>query len=209
MAAGVAVPHGDAAGKRKKKKKCRAPATRCGKKQCCQPNQNCVDRQCQAAAPAPPIPFTAVRCNANLDANVSGHRRFAQPFVAGGDGKITKASFVLVNIAANTPLGVQIRTTQNGVPTQQVLGTAILMDIEPVTAGADVPREVTAALHPAVTVTQGTTYALVITDLANNGVQLAGSAPGACPLRCFIDASDTNTFEPYDPAVSLIFSVGP
>ncbi|MCA9878774.1 MAG: hypothetical protein KC442_13365 [Thermomicrobiales bacterium] len=93
-------------------------------------------------------------------------------------------------------------------PTQQTLGTAILMDIEPVTVEDD-PQEVTVGFQPTVAVTQGVTYALVITDLANNGIQLAASGTEACPLRCYVDAGNTNTFEPNADDVSLLFSITP
>lgn len=205
LAAGAVAHRDDAASKRKKKKKCKAPTTKCGKKRCCQPGQTCVSGQCQPTTSTTPAPFTAVSCSEVVGANVSARRRYAQPFVASGTGQIGKASFTLINIGSDTPLGIQVRTTQNGVPTTQVLGTAILMDIEPVTSNP--PQEVTATFQPTVAVTQGVTYALVITDLVNNGIQLAASELGACPLSCFLGVGNTNTFEPNDEDVSLLFSV--
>lgn len=208
--ASLAAPRPGASGKHKNKK-CKAPTTKCGKKHCCLPGQTCVGGICQAASTTSttPAPFTAVTCSGAVGANISGRRRYAQPFVASGTRKIAKASFTLLNIGADTPLGVQIRTTQNGAPTTQVLGTAILMDIEPVTLGVDPPEQVTAAFQPTVPVTQGVTYALVITNLVNNGIELAASELGACPLRCYLGVGDTNTFEPNPDDVSLLFTISP
>ncbi|MCA9862459.1 MAG: hypothetical protein KC432_05545 [Thermomicrobiales bacterium] len=210
LAAGALAHQAGSEGKHKKKrKKCHAPATKCGKKQCCQPGQTCVGGHCQAAPTTStrPAPFTAIACSGSVGANISGRRRYAQPFVANGTGQIASVSLTLLGIGAGTPLGIQIVTTQNGVPTTPVLGTAILMDIEPVTS--DPPQEVTVTLHPTVPVTQGVTYALVITDLTGNGIQLAASELDACPLRCYLGVGNTNGFEPNDDDVSLLFSVSP
>src|SRR4051812_9823363 len=87
--AGAASGVAGTAGKNKKKKKCKAPRTKCGKNACCQPGESCVNGQCSAPAtttPAPltttPAPLTAISCNGPKDNGFTGITRIAQIFEA-------------------------------------------------------------------------------------------------------------------------------
>ena len=207
--AGLATQRHEITGKHKKKKKCHAPNTRCGKKQCCQPGQTCVSGQCQAAATTSattPTPLTALGCDGPFDTGISNFRRFAQPFVANGTGKIATASFLLLNVSDDTPYGVEIRTTQNGAPTDEVLGAAFVIDI-PATNQNEQTRTAVATFHPTVAVMQGITYALVITDLAHKGLTLGQRTSTACAAGCYYDPGDSNTFAP--SLFPLIFRISP
>jgi hypothetical protein len=193
-------------GKNKKKHhRCKSPTTRCGKKHCCQPDQACVDGQCQAPATTTSTPLTAAGCAGTSDDVLAPHRRYAQPFVADGTGKLAKVSFETNGIPPDAPLGVEIRSTQHGVPTNVVLDTAIVADIPTEHVGVAVP--ITATFPRPVAVTKGVTYALVITDLARKEV-LINSVPvgGSCPLACYVSDSDTFT---ETTSRSMIFSISP
>lgn len=195
--AGAASGVAGAAGK-KKKKKCKAPATRCGKKRCCQPGDACVNGRCEApATTTTPTPLTAVGCTGPKSFSITSLTRYSQIFEANGTGSIATASFELASIAADTPIGVQIRTTQNGAPTNTVLGTAIIFGL-PASASA---VALTAVFAPKVTVEQGQTYALVIIDVANKDIILNGQTVGKCPWPFFIDDNPNPN--------SLIFTVSP
>lgn len=205
-AAGASVRLDEGVGRKKKKnKKCKAPTTRCGKKHCCQPGQTCVGGQCQAATTTTPTPLTAAGCIGTANDVLPPHRRYAQPFVADGDGKLAKVSFEANGIPPDAPLGVEIRTTQRGVPTSTVLDTAIVADIP--TEPIGVPVTITATFPQPVAVAQGVTYALVVTDLARKGV-LLNSLPvgGACPLACYVSDADTFTDA---TSQSLLFTISP
>jgi hypothetical protein len=186
---------------KKKKKKCKAPTTKCGKKRCCQPGDACVNGQCEA--PTTPTPLTAISCPGPKTFSVGTFARYAQIFEATGTGLIATASFELASIAADTPIGVEIRTTQNGAPTSTVLGTAIIFGL-PASAST---LTLTAIFAPKVAVEQGQTYALVIMDVANKDFVINGRNPGECPWPFFIDTNGNNTFAP-NPK-SLIFTVSP
>lgn len=205
--AGLAFRADSTAGKKKKKKKCRAPATRCGKKRCCQPGQICVDGQCQAPTPpTTPVPLTAGGCQGSWDLGWSSARRVAQPFIANGDGSIASASFLLFNISPGTPLGVEIRGTENGVPTTEVLGTTFVIDLPAVPSSS--AYSVVATFDPQVEVRQGVAYALVITDVANRGLSVALQFLSTCPMDAFINDDATDAFRPLQDR-SLIFTISP
>ena len=207
-AAGVTARLDEGMGKHKHKhkhKKCKAPTTRCGKKHCCQPGQTCIGGQCQAPATTTSTPLTSAGCAGTADDVLAPHRRYAQPFVADGTGKLAKVSFETNGIPPDAPLGVEIRSTQHGVPTNVVLDTAIVADIPTEPVGVAVP--IAATFPRPVAVTKGVTYALVITDLARKEV-LLNSLPvgGACPLACYVSDSDTFT---ETTSRSMIFSISP
>lgn len=206
-ATGTASGVAGAAGKKKKKKKrCKPPTTKCGKKACCQPGEACVDGQCAAPATpttTTPAPLTTISCGGPPDTSFTGGQRFAQIFDASGSGLIATASFEVFGIAANTPFGVEIRTTQNGVPTTTVLGTAIIFGL-PASAGT---LPVTATFAPQVAVEQGQTYTLVITDVAKKGFGINGRIAGGCPRPFFADPQANNNF--VAQTSSLIFTVSP
>lgn len=204
VTAGTARGVTGAAGKKKrKKKKCKAPTTKCGKKACCQPEETCVSGKCEASATTTPAPFTTVRCDGPLNASFTGAARFAQIFEATGTGQIATASFELASILANQPFGVEIRTTQNGAPTNTVLGTAVIFGL-PVNPN---PLTLTATFAPKVAVEQGKVYTLVITDLAKKGYIINGRDAGDCPRPAFIDSQANNSF--FEIPESLIFTVSP
>ncbi len=195
--AGAASGVAGAAGK--KKKKCKAPTTKCGKKACCQPGEACVSGQCAA----PVTPLTTIRCNGPKDTGFTGAARFAQIFEASGTGLIATASFELAGIVANQPFGVEIRTTQNGAPTNIVLGTAIIFGV-PASAST---LTLTATFAPKVAVEQGKVYALVITDVAKKAFLINVRNAGVCPRPSFVDNNATNSF--FAVAESLIFTISP
>lgn len=209
LAAVAATAHlDDGEGKKKKKKKhpCKAPTTRCGKKRCCQAGQTCVGGKCQAAATTTtPTPLTAVSCSGSATEVLEPHRRYAQPFVANGNGKIASVSFETNGIPADAPLGVEIRATQNGAPTINVVDTAIVADIPTEPIGVTVT--VNATFPQPVAVTKGVAYALVITDLARKQVLLnALPVGGSCSLACYVSDSDTFTDA---TSQSMIFAIRP
>lgn len=202
-ATGTAIGVTSMAGKKKKKKKCKAPTTKCGKKTCCRPGETCTNGTCTAPATTTPKPFTAVRCNGPKDSGSTGAVRFAQIFEASGTGLIATASFELNALLANQPFGVEIRTTQNGAPTNTVLGTAIIFGL-PANPGI---LTVTATFAPKVAVEQGTLYALTFTDLAKKGFLISTRNPGACAGALFADTQGNNSF--VSVPGSLVFSVSP
>lgn len=202
-ATGTAIGISGAVSK-KKKKKCKAPSTKCGKKQCCQPSQTCVVGRCETpASTTTPTPLTATSCAGPKDSSSTGSTRFAQIFDATGSGSIASASFEVSGIVANTPFGVEIRTTQNGAPTNTVLGTAIIFGL-PASVN---PLTVTATFAPKVAVQQGVTYALVITDVAKKGYLISTRNAGVCPRPFFVDTNANNSF--VATTNSLVFSVSP
>lgn len=208
-ATGTAIGVTGMAGK-KKKKKCKAPTTKCGKKACCQPGQVCTNGACSASAtttPAPatttPKPFTAVSCGGPKDTALTGVARYAQVFEASGTGLIATASFEVNSIVINTPFAVEIRTTQNGEPTNTVLGTAVIFGL-PASAS---PLAITATFAPKVAVEQGQLYALTITDVAKKGFAISVRSAGACPGTMYLDFSAVNTFAA--TTSTLVFSVSP
>lgn len=190
--------------KKKNKKKCKAPTTKCGKKACCQPDEVCENGQCQTTTTTPP-PLTLIVCPGPRDASQSGTARVAQTFVANGSGAIVSASFDVAGIAVNTPLGVEIRTTQNGVPTSVVLGTAIVTGLPATPSGT--PITATATFGPKVPVTQGVTYALVISDIARKGLLFSKRNEGVCPTELFDDPQANDQFIPIGD--SLVYSIIP
>ncbi len=194
-ATGTAVGVTGAIGK-KKKKKCKAPKIRCGKKRCCQPAETCVSGRCEAPVTTP-APLTAIGCTGPKSFSVTSLTRYAQTFEANGTGLIATASFELASLAANTAIGVEIRTTQNGAPGNTVLGTAIVFGL-PASASTVTP---TAVFAPKVAVVKGETYALVIIDVANKDIILNGQTAGKCPWPFFIDNNPNPN--------SLIFTVSP
>lgn len=133
-------------------------------------------------------------------------RRYAQPFVADGTGMIGAATFQVIDLSANTPFGVEIRTTQNGAPTTQVLGTTFVIDI-PATTTLDRTRTVAATFDPKVPVAQGVTYALVFTDVANKGFTLPRHRIDHCSLTYYYDPDATNAYS--DSGSHMNFSVSP
>lgn len=224
--AGASTAVAGAAGKKKNKKRCKGKATRCGKKRCCRPGEACVNRRCVApgtrtpkttttttttgtpTTTTTPAPFTAVSCGAPPVSNpVVAPPRFAQVFAATGTGSIATASFEVSDFAENTPLGVEIRTTQNGALTTIVLGTAFIFGIPP-SAGEET---LTATFAPKVAVEQGETYALVITNLipnqATNEFKISTRSLTNCPLPFFADPQGDNNFVPQN--ASLVFTVSP
>lgn len=194
-----------AAGKKKKKKKCKAPKTKCGKKACCQPGESCVNGQCAApaATTTTPKPLTAITCGGPTDGGFTGAQRFAQIFEATGAGLIATASFELAFISANQPFGVEIRTTQNGAPSNTVLGTAIIFGVP---ANAN-PLTITATFAPKIAVEQGKLYALTITDVASKAFIINSRNAGICPGTIYVDNNANNTF--FESPGSLIFTVSP
>ncbi|MCA9878776.1 MAG: hypothetical protein KC442_13375 [Thermomicrobiales bacterium] len=206
--AGLAAHRREIVGK-KKKKKCKAPTTRCDKKRCCQPGQTCVSGQCQAASTTStttPTPLTEVGCGPFSDLGWPFSRRVAQPFVANGAGKIASASFRVNGSSPNRPFSVEIRTTNSGVPTTEVLGTTFVIDLPVVSPSTE--YNVIATFDPKVPVQQGVTYALVVTDVANQGVSFPVQFLGSCPLRAFADNAATNNFTQIEDR-NLIFAISP
>lgn len=194
--------------KKKRKKRCKAPSTKCGKKACCQAGEVCDNGQCQAASTTPPpsvTPLTPFVCAGPREASQTATARVAQTFAANGSGTIATATFDVSAIAVNTPFGVEIRTTQNGFPTSVVLGTAIVTGL-PATSASD-PITATATFVPAVPVTQGELYALVITDLARKGFFISTRISVACPTAFFVDSLADNQFVVTNG--SLVYSINP
>ena len=206
--AGMAANHHTTSGKRKKhQKKCHAPRTRCGKKHCCQPGQACVGGTCQAApTTTTPVPLTEVSCSGFPNNAWGGSRRIAQPFVANGTGAVTSASFGTYGSDPGRPFSVEIRTTNNGVPTSEALGTTFVINLPVVPPNA--VSTVIASFDPQVAVRQGVTYALVITDVANQGVSFPVQFQSTCPLDAFIDDDATNDFQPLQDR-NLLFTISP
>lgn len=205
--AGAARAVAGAAGKKKKKKKkCKAPTTKCGKKACCEPGEVCENGQCAASATTTtttPKPLTAISCGGPTNGGFTGAARFAQIFEASGTGLVATASFELASILANQPFGVEIRTTQNGSPTNTVLGTAIIFGV-PASATT---VTLTATFAPKVAVEQGKLYALTITDVAKKAFIINGRNAGVCPGTIYVDSNANNTF--FESPDSLIFTVSP
>lgn len=205
LATAGAVSSAAAAGKKKKnRKRCKASTTKCGKKRCCQPGETCVNRRCEAPATTTttPAPFTAISCSGSGDA-VDAAPRFAQIFQATGTGSIATASFEVSDFEVNTPLGVEIRTTQNGGPTTTVLGSAFIFGIP----GSFGEQLVEATFAPKVAVEQGQTYALVITNLVTNPFKISTRPLTDCPQTFFADPGGNNNF--VDQNASLVFTVSP
>ncbi|MFT4038401.1 MAG: hypothetical protein QM692_09495 [Thermomicrobiales bacterium] len=201
-AAGAAAVHADTAGKkkhRKKKKRCKAPSTKCGRKLCCQPGEVCAGGQCQTA-------FTAVQCSLFSNASVAGAQRVGVAFVASGTGGIGSATFQLSNIMANTPFGVEIRMTQNGIPTTTVLAATTVTGL-PVTPPLTYITA-TATFAQQAAVSAGATYALLITDLDDKGFEISKGVVEMCPGTLLIDLDANNQFLSY-PDSTLVFSVSP
>ncbi|MFT4039786.1 MAG: hypothetical protein QM692_16520 [Thermomicrobiales bacterium] len=202
--AGAAAGAAQAAGKKKKKKKCKAPTTKCGKKACCQPGQTCADGVCATPATTTPKPLTSVQCPGPRDIGNSGSQRMAQTFVANGTGQIATASFDVSNTVVNTAFSVEIRPTQQGLPSSSVLGTAVVFNIPPI---GGTPETITATFDPKVPVQEGVTYALVITDVAKKAFIIGTRNPGVCPGATVFSNAGDNVFTPMTQ--SLIFTVSP
>lgn len=205
--AGAASGATGAGSKKKRQKRCKPPTTKCGKKACCQPGEACVNRKCAApgtttTTTTTPAPLTTVSCDGPGNP-VTAPPRIAQIFQATGAGSIATASFEVSNFAQNTPLGVEIRTTRNGVPTTTVLGTAFVFGLD----GSFGALPVTANFAPIVAVDQGETYALVITNLVTNAFDISTRSLADCPRPFFADLLGNNNF--VEQNASLVFTVSP
>lgn len=205
VTAGSVASAAHVAGKKKNKKKCKAPTTKCGKKACCQPGQTCANGRCATpVTTTPPAPLTSVQCPGPRDNGTSGGQSLARTFVANGSGQIASASFDVSNLPTGSAFAVEIRPTLNGVPAAAVLGTAVAFNLPDIFS---TPETITVTFDPKIAVQAGVTYALMITDVANKSSLFGVRDVGICAGTTFFSVTGSNFFTPISE--NLIFTVSP
>jgi hypothetical protein len=136
-----------------------------------------------------------------------GNDRVVQTFTAPVSGQLTSAELPITGISPDAGIRVEIRSLDgSGVPTTTVLASDQI-DHLPSTPLGEV-RIVTATFAPAASVQEGTGYALVLTVVdPTRGFGVFTRREDPCPGQAFFDTFANGSFELFDPAADIVFSV--